>query len=598
VIDSLCDSIAVVNEHGLIISVNQAWRTFADNNGGSAELVAGIGIDYLATLRRAAANDSFACAALQGSEAVLAGRQTLFTLEYPFSTPDGEHWFELHVTPLQGAVQGMVVGHREITARKLDRAREQCSADLRHHERQLQAVLNSVSSMIGYWDRTLHNRFANHAYRDWFGVDPATIPGKHILEVIGEERYRLNLPYIEAVLNGVAQQFERAIPSPDGRSVRYALARYLPDIVDGEVQGFFVEVVDVTSIKSSERALQRAQEVGQLGSYIIELLSGRWLGSPMLDRIFGIGPEYEHTVEGWGRLLYPADRQTMLDYGRQVVAERMAFDRQYRIVRPSDGAVRWMHGLGQIEGNRDGKPLRLVGTVQDITERKRSEAATQVLLDENTRLVRQLIAMQEKERAELARELHDELSQHLTAIRAFAAAIRRNSVSDRERIKAAAQAIEDCAGEIYAVSHRLMEGLHPNVLDAAGIVEAIAALLEAWGQQHPEISWRASLARDLVCDAPPLRVAIYRIVQECLNNVSRHAKAHRLRVILSTRQSPAGEKLLLVIRDDGVGMEVDAPRTGFGLIGMRERVLSLGGSLQIRSPHGGGTRVRVLLPKA
>jgi hypothetical protein len=110
VIDSLCDSIAVVNEQGLIISVNQAWRTFADNNGGSADLAAGIGIDYLATLRRAAASDPFACAALQGSAAVLAGRQTLFTLEYPFNTPDGEHWFELHVTPLQGAVKGMVVG--------------------------------------------------------------------------------------------------------------------------------------------------------------------------------------------------------------------------------------------------------------------------------------------------------------------------------------------------------------------------------------------------------------------------------------------------------------------------------------------------------
>jgi two-component system sensor histidine kinase UhpB len=148
--------------------------------------------------------------------------------------------------------------------------------------------------------------------------------------------------------------------------------------------------------------------------------------------------------------------------------------------------------------------------VQDITERKRAEAATQALLDENTRLVRQLIAMQERERAELARELHDELSQHLTAIRAFAGAIRRNGVADGERIKAAAQAIDDCASEIYTVSHRLMEGLHPNVLDAAGIVEAIAALLEAWGQQHPEIEWRASLARDLVCDAPQLRVAIYR----------------------------------------------------------------------------------------
>jgi two-component system sensor histidine kinase UhpB len=69
-------------------------------------------------------------------------------------------------------------------------------------------------------------------------------------------------------------------------------------------------------------------------------------------------------------------------------------------------------------------PLRMVGTVQDITERKLAEEATQALLDENTRLVRQLIAMQERERADLARELHDELSQHLTAIRAFAGAIR------------------------------------------------------------------------------------------------------------------------------------------------------------------------------
>jgi hypothetical protein len=84
VIDSLGDSIAVVNDQGLIISVNQAWRTFADHNGGSTELAAGIGIDYLAaSVRRAAASDAFAAAALQGSEAVLAGRQTLFTLEYP-----------------------------------------------------------------------------------------------------------------------------------------------------------------------------------------------------------------------------------------------------------------------------------------------------------------------------------------------------------------------------------------------------------------------------------------------------------------------------------------------------------------------------------
>ena len=595
--DSLCDSIAVLDEHGVIVSVNQGWKAFAESNGGSELLANGVGVDYLAAVRRSAASDSLAAAALRGSEAVLAGRQTMFTLEYPCNAPGRERWFELHATRLLGAVKGVIFGHRDITAYKLAQGSlEQCTLELRDHERNLTAVLDSVSSMIGYWDRNLRNRFANQAYRDWFGVDPATIPGKHIREVIGEEHYHLNLPYIEAVLKGVAQQFERTIPSPDGHSVRYALARYIPDVVGGEVQGFFVEIMDVTPIKRSEQDLQRAQEVGRLGSYVTELPSRVWVGSPMLDRILGIGPEYEHTTNGWGRLLHPADRQAMLAYSWQIVAEHGVFDRQYRIVRPSDGAVRWMHGLGQIECTEEGLPLRMVGTVQDITERKLAEEAKQALLDENTRLVRQLIAVQERERADLARELHDELSQHLTAIRAFAGAILRDDVSAHGRSHAAAQAIEDSARAIYEVSHHLMEGLRPNILDAGGIVEAIGSLLEVWGQQHAEIEWRASLDQEVVCKAAQLRVAVYRIVQECLSNVTRHASAQRIRLVLSRRPCPDGERLRLIIRDDGIGMDVDAPRSGFGLLGMRERVLSLGGSLEISSWPGGGTRVRVILP--
>jgi len=93
------DSIAVLDENGVIISVNQEWRAFAESNGGNAALATGIGVDYLAAVRRAAATDSLAAAALRGSEAVLAGRQTLFALEYPCHSPDRERWFELHVTP-------------------------------------------------------------------------------------------------------------------------------------------------------------------------------------------------------------------------------------------------------------------------------------------------------------------------------------------------------------------------------------------------------------------------------------------------------------------------------------------------------------------
>ncbi len=590
-IDPLSDTIAVLDEHGVIVSVNKVWRDFAESNGGSAVLASGVGLDYLAVVRRAAGSDVLAAAALQGLEEVLNGQQSMFMLEYPCHSPDRERWFELYATP---SATGVIVGHRDISTRK--RALAQSAAQRGHHRDNLSAVLNSVSSMIGYWDRHLRNRFANHAYRDWFGIDPATIPGKHIREVIGEERYRLNLPYIEAALRGSAQQFERAIPSPDGRSVRHALARYIPDVVNGGVDGFFVEVTDVTSIKASEFALQRAQEVGRLGSYMTDLSSGTWVGSPMLDTIFGIGPEYEHSTAGWERLLHADDRQAVLDHLRRVAATGAAFDVEYRIVRPADGSLRWMHGLGQVERTPKGTPVRMLGTVQDITERKLAEQATQVLLEQNTRLVRQLIDMQERERVALARELHDELAQHLTAIRAFAGAIERDQVTAHERIRAAARAIDDSARDIYEVSHRLMEGLHPNILDAGCISDAVGSLLAGWGQQHPEIEWRASLAAGLVCDGPH-RLAIYRIVQECLNNVVRHAQAERLRIVLGTCRSPDGDSLRLVIRDDGVGMDVDAPHTGFGLLSMRERVLGLGGSLQITRGRGGGTRVRMLLPR-
>ena len=593
--ESLAESIAVLDQRGVILSVNQGWRDFAESNGGSSELADGRGIDYLAVVRRAAASDVLAAAALRGLEEVLAGRQTLFTLEYPCHAPDRERWCACHLAPSAGSGGGAVVRHRPIS--RHERAE---TAVGRQHRLQpdLAALLDSLPSMIGYWDCTLRNRFANHAYRDWFGIDPATIPGKHIREVIGEERYRLNLPYIEAVLRGSAQQFERAIPSPDGRSLRHSLARYIPDVVNGEVRGFFVEVTDVTPIKAGEQALQRAQEVGRLGSYTADLGSGQWLGSPMLERILGVGPEHEHTNTAWLQIVHADDRQRVVDLVQLAIREVGVFDCEYRIVRPRDGAIRWLHGIGELECSATGQPLRMIGTVQDITERKRAERATQVLLDENTRLVRRLIALQERERADLARELHDELSQHLTAIRAFAGALQRNESCNPEAIRRHAAAIDDSARAIYEVSHRLMEGLHPSVLESAGIAEALASLLESWGLQHPAIEWRASLPHDLVCAGKQLRVTLYRIVQECLSNVARHAEARRLRLVLGNRQSAQGELLRLVIRDDGVGMDMNAAHAGFGLLGMRERVLAHGGTLQVSSRKGGGTRVRVLLPNS
>ncbi|MCX7279746.1 MAG: PAS domain S-box protein [Burkholderiales bacterium] len=125
--------------------------------------------------------------------------------------------------------------------------------------RDLQNILDSIPSLIAYWDRGLVNKFANHAYEDWFGVEPGALQGKHIRELLGEDMYARNLPYMESALAGVPQTFERAIPMPDGSGVRHSLAHYLPDVVDGEVQGFYVLVHDVSELVEGRLALAELQ---------------------------------------------------------------------------------------------------------------------------------------------------------------------------------------------------------------------------------------------------------------------------------------------------------------------------------------------------
>lgn len=103
------------------------------------------------------------------------------------------------------------------------------------YERQLKNILDHMPAMIGYWGRDLRNRFGNHVYYDWFGIDPKDLPGMHIRDVIGEALFQLNLPYIQAVLRGERQTFEREIPAVEGHGEhsRYSLAEYRSTFLSG-----------------------------------------------------------------------------------------------------------------------------------------------------------------------------------------------------------------------------------------------------------------------------------------------------------------------------------------------------------------------------
>jgi len=132
-------------------------------------------------------------------------------------------------------------------------------ADVNYHMRLL---VDRVPSMLAYWDRDLRCRFANRAYEKWFGVDSDRLLGTPIQALLGPRLFAMNEPHIRAALAGQRQVFERIVPGPGGVE-RHSLAEYIPDVVDGVVRGFLVQVTEVTELKQTQAALRREAELRQ-----------------------------------------------------------------------------------------------------------------------------------------------------------------------------------------------------------------------------------------------------------------------------------------------------------------------------------------------
>jgi len=236
---------------------------------------------------------------------------------------------------------------------------------------------------------------------------------------------------------------------------------------------------------------------------------------------------------------------------------------------------------------------RMVTEVSSRTQQlEAAETKARTLLAENRRLIQKSLTVQEDERKHLARELHDELGQCITAIQADAESIRDLSRPCDTRIEASAGAILEVSTRVYEVVHTMMQSLRPGVLDDLGLVEALKDEVAGWQERNTDTEYTLGFSGDLDGLGERINITIYRIVQECLTNITRHADARHAAIQLA---ASAGH-LVLEINDDGRGMDASMPGVGLGLIGMRERVEGLGGTFELVSEPGSGAAFTITIP--
>ncbi|MHB0962578.1 MAG: heavy metal translocating P-type ATPase [Gemmatimonadaceae bacterium] len=168
----------------------------------------------------------------------------------------------------------------------------------------------------------------------------------------------------------------------DGSYAIVADRGYISRQADGAPTRMIGALEDITDIKRAEQSLRESefffresQRTGHIGSYRVDFVEGLWKSSEVLDEIFGIDVNYERTVPGWLALVHPDDRAGMAQYlQEEVIAGGHAFDREYRVVRPGDGSVRWVHGTGALERHPERGVVAMAGTIQDVTDRMVAEA--------------------------------------------------------------------------------------------------------------------------------------------------------------------------------------------------------------------------------
>ena len=365
-------------------------------------------------------------------------------------------------------------------------------------------------------------------------------------------------------------------------------------------KGVLIIFQDISLRKRQEATLRRiksrlaeAQRIAQIGNWDLDIVNNTLWLSDESYRILGTDPDkFGGSIEAMLKFVHPEDRKRVKDTIEESVKHCKPYDIEHRIVR-QDGLVRFVHKRAETECDIKGKALRMVGTIQDITDRKKAENQLVLSRQKLRTLAAKMEMIEEQERRRIASDLHDSVGQILAFATRELKYMRKNLPKKQgDALLEIAEQLDKAVGQTRTLSF----DLSPSILYDIGFEIAVEDLVEKFAGER-KINCVFDNDHHPKPLTIPLKVLLYRSIRELLMNIAKHANAKNIKVSLNK----VGDNIQVTVKDDGQGFDVSEfekgeKAKGFGLFHIRERIEHTGGGFNIESAPGKGTKTVLTVP--